>query len=169
MMGEVTIDVFHLLERFPMVKMYTVSLTEAERLLLQHTVSRGKASARTITRARILLKADESEDGPAHSDTVIASTLDVGRRTVERLRQRSVTEGVETALHDRPPSAHKPCTLDGADEARLTALACSQPPSGQGRWSLRLLAAEFCKREDGTPVSHELVRRTLKKTSSSPI
>jgi len=133
------------------------------------TVSRGTASARTITRARILLKADESEDGPAESDTVIASTLDVGRRTVERLRQRSVTEGVETALHDRPPSAHKPCTLDGADEARLTALACSQPPSGKGRWSLRLLAAEFSKREDGTPVSHELVRRTLKKTSSSPI
>ncbi len=152
-----------------MVKMYTVSLTEAERLLLQRTVSRGTTAARTITRARILLKADESEDGPAESDAVIASSLDVGRRTVERLRQRSMTEGVETALHDRPPSVHKPCTLDGAHEARLTALACSQPPTGKGRWSLRLLAAAFSTREDGTPVSHELVRRTLKKTSSSRI
>ncbi len=115
-----------------MVKMHTVSLTEAERLLLQRTVSRGTAAARTITRARILLKADESDDGPAESDAVIASTLDVGRRTVEWLRQRSVSEGVETALHDRPASAHKPCTLDGAQEARLTALACSQPPTGTG-------------------------------------
>ena len=150
-----------------MVKMYPVSLTDAERLLLRYTMSRGKAAARTITRARILLKADESEEGPAHTDELIATTLDVGVRSVERLRKRAVTEGVEAALHDRPASAHKPCTLDGTQEARLTALACSQPPSGQGRWSLRLLAAEFGTRDDGAVVSHELVRRTLKKTSSS--
>jgi transposase len=152
-----------------MVKMYSVSLTEAERLLLRHTVSRGKASARTLTRARILLKADEGADGPGKSDAVIATTLDVGVRSVERLRQRAVTESVAAALQDRPRSGQKPCTLDGAQEARLTALACSQPPSGQGRWSLRLLATEFGKREDGATVSHELVRRTLKKTSSSLI
>jgi transposase len=150
-----------------MVKVYAVSLTEAERVLLQGTVTRGKSAARTITRARILLRADESEDGPGDPDEVIATTLDVGVRTVERLRQRAVTEGVEAALQDRPRSGRKPCTLDGAQEARLTALACSQPPAGKGRWSLRLLAAAFSTREDGAPVSHELVRRTLKKTSSS--
>lgn len=150
-----------------MVKMYTVSLSEAERLLLRQTVSRGKASARTITRARILLKADEGEDGPGATDDVIATTLDVGVRTVERLRQRAVTEGVEAALHARVPSSRMACALDGAQEARLTALACSQPPTGKGRWSLRLLAAEFGTRDDGAVVSHELVRRTLKKTSSS--
>jgi len=163
------VEVSHLLERLPMVKMYTVSLTEAERLLLRHAVSRGKAPARTITRARILLKADVGEDGPGETDQVIATTLDVGVRSVERIRQRAAIEGVEAALHDRPRSGQKPCTLDGAQEARLTALACSAPPTGKGRWSLRLLAAEFGKRDDGAVVSHELVRRTLKKTSSSLI
>lgn len=150
-----------------MVKMYTVSLTEAERLLLRHTVSRGRAAARTMTRARILLRADEGEHGPGDTDEVIATTLDVGVRSVERLRQRAVREGVEAALRDRVRSGHKPCTLDGAQEARLTALACSQPPLGRGRWSLRLLAATFSTRDDGAVVSRELVRRTLKKTSSS--
>ena len=81
-----------------MVKMYTVSLTEAERLLLRHAVSRGKAPARTITRARILLKADVGEDGPGETDQVIATTLDVGVRSVERIRQRAAIEGVELSL-----------------------------------------------------------------------
>jgi transposase len=152
-----------------MVKMYTVALTEAERLLLRQTVSRGTSSARTITRARILLKADESKDGPGESDTLIATTLDIGIRTVERVRQRAVTDGVEAALQDRPRSGQKSCTLDGAQEARLIALACSQPPTGRKRWSLRLLATEFSARADGASVSYELVRRTLKKTSSSRI
>ncbi len=152
-----------------MVKMYSVSLTEAQRLLLRQTVSRGKASARTITRARILLKADASEEGPGESDTVIATILDVGVRTIERLRQRAVTEGVEAALRDRPRSGHKPCVLDGAQGARLVALACSAPPKGRKRWSLRLLATEFGKQDQGAQVSHELVRRTLKKTSCTPI
>lgn len=149
-----------------MAKLYTISLSEAERLLLRQTVSRGASPARTITRARILLRADESEAGPGDHDLVIASTLEVDPRTVERVRKRAATEGVEAAISHRPPSRTKPCTLDGAGEARLTALACSAPPTGQARWSLRLLAAEFGKQEDGVPVSHELVRRTLKKTSS---
>lgn len=148
-----------------MVKMYSVSLSEAERLLLQQTVSRGSASARTITRARILLKADDSEHGPACTDTVIADALEVSIRTVERTRERAVIDGVEAALHARPPSAITPQKLDGAQEARLTALACSQPPRGKKRWSLRLLATTFNGQQSDATVSHELVRRTLKKTS----
>jgi hypothetical protein len=148
-----------------MVKMYTVSLSAAERLLLQQTVSHGRASARTITRARILLKADEADTGPAWSDTLIADALEVSIRTIERTRERAVTEGVEVALHARPPSATTPKKLDGAEEARLTALACSQPPRGKKRWSLRLLATTFNGQQSEATVSHELVRRTLKKTS----
>lgn len=149
-----------------MAKLYSIALSEAERLFLKQTVSRGTSPARTITRARVLLRADEGEAGPADSDSVIASTLEVDLRTVERIRKRAATEGIEAALQHRPPVRTKPCTLDGAGEARLTALACSTPPAGHARWSLRLLATEFGKREDGTAVSHELVRRTLKKTSS---
>jgi hypothetical protein len=148
-----------------MVKIYAVSLSEAERLLLHRTVSRGTASARTITRARILLKADDGEAGPACTDTVIAEALEVSVRTIERLRERAVTDGVAAALHARPPAATTPMKLDGAQEARLTALACSQPPRGKKRWSLRLLAATFNGQQSETRVSHELVRRTLKKTS----
>jgi len=148
-----------------MVKMYVVSLAEAERLLLQQTVSRGTASARTITRARILLKADEGEEGPGCTDTVIAEALEVSIRTIERTRERAVTDGVEAAIHARPPCATTPKKLDGAQEARLTALACSQPPRGKKRWSLRLLATTFNGQQSEAAVSHELVRRTLKKTS----
>jgi transposase len=148
-----------------MVKMYSVALREAERLLLQQTVSRGTASARTITRARILLKADAGDAGPACTDTVIADALEVSIRTIERTRERAVTEGVEAALHARPPAATTPKKLDGAQEARLTALACSQPPRGKKRWSLRLLAATFNGQQSEASVSHDLVRRTLKKTS----
>ena len=148
-----------------MAKLYVVSLTEAERLLLKRTVSRGTGSARTITRARILLRADTGEDGPGDTDLVIASTLDVGIRTVERVRQRAVAEGAEAAIHDRPRTSEPNGKLDGAEEARLIALACTAPPTGKKRWSLRLLTAEFGRRPEGADISHELVRRTLKKTS----
>lgn len=148
-----------------MAKLYVVSMSEAERLLLKQTVSRGAASARTITRARILLRADTSEDGPGDTDLMIASTLDVGIRTVERLRQRAVTEGVEAAIHDHPRASAPNGKLDGAGEARLIALACTVPPRGKKRWSLRLLATAFGQQPEGVDVSHELVRRTLKKTS----
>jgi transposase len=148
-----------------MAKLYVVSLSEAERHLLQHTVSRGVASARTITRARILLRADTSEDGPGDTDLIIATTLDVGIRTVERVRQRAAADGVEAAIHDRPRTSEPNGKLDGASEARLIALACSAPPVGKKRWSLRLLASAFGQRPEGVDISHELVRRTLKKTS----
>src|SRR5438132_622401 len=100
-----------------MVKIYTVSLSDAERHPLEQTISRGTTSARTITRARILLKADEAEGGSAWTDALIADALRVSVRTIERTRERAVTEGVEAALHARPPSATTPTELDGAREA----------------------------------------------------
>jgi transposase len=146
-----------------MAKLYVVSLSDAERLLLQDTIKKGKASARTITRARILLRADSGREGPEWSDTKIAEAVEVSRPTVERLRKRAATEGVGAALKDRPKWENRTGKLSGEQEARLTALRCSAPPAGQKRWTLHLLANRFSDRE-GVPVSYELVRRTLKKT-----
>ena len=147
-----------------MAKLYVVSLSDAERLLLQRTIKRGTASARTITRARILLKADHKPEKQEWSDTKIAEAVEVSRPTVERLRKRAVKEGIEAALHDRPRWENRHGKLDGEAEARLTALRCSEPPQGRVRWTLHLLADSFSETED-VSVSYELVRRTLKKTS----
>jgi transposase len=147
-----------------MVKMYTVSLTDAERLVLTTTARDSTAPNRFATRARILLVADEGDQGPAWSDNVIAKAFAVSVPTVERLRKRAATEGIEAALEER---RHRtaPGKLDGAHEARLTALACSPPPQGQERWTLHLLADHFGKQDGGTPISYETVRRTLKKVA----
>jgi transposase len=141
-----------------MVKLYTVSLSDVERLLLQNTI--GTASARISAPARILLIADAGPEGPEWSDTKIAEAVEVSRPTVERLRKRAVTEGVEAALQDRPRWENRRGKLDGEEEARLTALACNAPPAGQKCWTLHLLANYFGDRE-GVPVSSELVRRVL--------
>ena len=110
-------------------KRYLVTLTADERRQLRQLVSAGKRSARTITRARILLKADQADGGPAWEDAKIAEALACGRRTVERVRRRFVERGLDAALahkpQDRPSRLRK---LDGAAEARLIALACSAPP-----------------------------------------
>jgi transposase len=150
-----------------MAKLYVVSLSDAERLVLHQTITKGKTSARRIVRARILLKADEGPDGPGWSDTKIAEAVEVSRPTVERLRKRALTDGVEAALVDRPKWETRHGKLDGQQEAHLTALACSEPPTGQKRWTLHLLANRFSDRE-GVPVSYELVRRVLKKNRLSP-
>jgi transposase len=116
-----------------------------------------------------LLKADADVGGPAWTDEAIVAALDVSRSTIERVRHRLVEEGLEAALQRRLPRIPKPTKLDGAQEAYLIALACSEPPAGHKHWSLRLLAdkmVEFGYVED---LSHELVRRTLKKTNSSRI
>jgi transposase len=146
-----------------MAKLYVVRLSDAERLLLQRTISKGTASARTTARARVLLKADTGREGQEWSDTKIAEAVEVSRPTVERLRKRAVTEGVEAALTERPRWTNRTGKLSGEHEARLTALRCSDPPAGQKRWTLHLLANYFSDRE-GIPISYELVRRTLKKT-----
>lgn len=151
-----------------MVKMYRVSLSEAERLLLKSTVSSGTASARKLAHARILLKADEGSDGPGCIDTVIAEAVEVSVSTVKRVRQRYAQEGTEAALRHRPPRTPKSCKLDGQQEAHLTALACGAPPEGHKRWTLRLLAARFAVLECGEAISPELVRRTLGKNDLKP-
>jgi len=145
-----------------MAKLYVVSLADAERLVLQQTINDRTASPRKTLQARILLKADAGPEGPEWRDTKIAEAFEVSRQTVERLRKRAVTEGVGAALQERRHGTVPP-TLTGDQEARLTALRCSEPPAGQTRWTLHLLANRFSDRE-GVPVSYELVRRTLKKT-----
>jgi transposase len=130
-------------------------------------VSAGKAAARTLTHARILLKADEGPAGPGWADEAIADALEINRSTVERVRQRCVEEGFDAALRPRPSRQVRLRTLDGAQEAQLVALACSPPPNGRDRWTLHLLADKLVELEVVDSISYESVRRTLKKTCSS--
>lgn len=147
----------------------SVRLTEEERERLEGLIARGNgAPARQLTHARVLLKADEGASpdalGEAWPDTRIADALEISRSTVRRVRGRFVKEGLEAALVHRKPVRTKPKKLDGSQEAHLIALACSKPPEGRGRWSLRLLADSFVRLECAEePVSRELVRRTLQK------
>jgi hypothetical protein len=149
-----------------MQKVYHVVLTAAERTALQTLITQGTAAARALTRARILLKADESPDGPAWTDAQIIAALDVSRPTVARVRQRFVTERV-AAVARHPPTTRPAPKVDGEQEAHLIALACGPPPQGRGRWSLRLLAERYVVLGYGETISHEWVRQTLKKTASS--
>ena len=142
-------------------KKYLVSLSEEEREHLQQLIRRGKMAARTVTRARILLKADEG-----CSDGQIVTALATSLATVERVRQRCVEEGVESALKERPRRGSAP-KLSGKEEAHLIAVACSAPPLGRARWSLRLLADKAVELGLCESLSHEAVRQTLKKTNSS--
>src|SRR5690242_7832588 len=149
-------------------KTYLVTLTDAERQRLSGLVSAGKRSALTSTRARILLEADQAPGGPAWDDARIAQALDCGRRTVERVRQRFVERGLDPALGRKPqdrPSRQR--TLDGAAEARLIALACSEPPGGRVCWTMQLLADKLVELRVVDRVSDGTVRRALKKTNSS--
>jgi transposase len=150
-----------------MNKKYRVTLSDEERAVLHDLISTGTAPARTLTHARILLKADQSPSGPAWPDQAIANALDVSLPTIARVRERLVEHGLEAALQRHSPSIQRPRRLDGAQEAHLVALTCSAPPEGQQRWSLRLLADKMVELEYVDSVSHETVRQVLKKTSSS--
>jgi transposase len=146
------------------VKKYRVTLTEAERAELRGLLSRGKADVRKLKHAQVLLKADASEAGPAWPDGQIADAVGVGVATVERLRRRFVEEGLAAALCPyRVGSRVCARKLDGEQEAHLIALACSPPPEGRGRWTLRLLASRMVELRHADALSHETVRRTLKK------
>lgn len=149
-------------------KTFQVQLSLAERARLQALVSNGSATAHTHIHARILLKADEGQDGPAWTDAMISSALDVGMSTVARVRQTAVQEGLDAALQRKLPKRVYPRSLDGVGEAYLVALACSTPPEGAGRWSLRLLADQMVELDYVETISHETVRQTLKKTNSNP-
>ena len=150
------------------MKRYKVTLTDEERQELQALIAAGKAAARKLTHARIVLKADAAAGGPAWIDQRIAEALDVGVATVERVRQRFVEEGLEAALSRKPQQRpRRQPKLDGRAEARLIALACSAPPQGRQRWTLRLLADRLVELEIVDAISDETVRRALKKTRSS--
>ena len=144
-------------------KKYTVDLSEDEREELESFVSHGKRSAQAITRARVLLRADEGL-----SDPDIAEVLDCSSITAQRTRKRYSEDGI-AGIHRRDPDREYERKLTGEDEAHLIALACSDPPDGRRRWTLRLLADELVALDetDVESVSHETVRKTLKKTNSS--
>jgi transposase len=151
-----------------MKKLYMVTLTQGQRQQLKGLISAGTGTARTLAHARILLKADQGLQGPDWKDDDIAAALEVSRPTIARVRQRFAREGLEAVLHRRPPNRQYQRTLDGRQEAQLIALACSSPPEGRGRWTLRLLANRMAELEYVDALSHETVRRTLKKTNSNP-
>ena len=150
-----------------MNKKFVVRLSVEERGQLESLIAKGKGAARKLTRARVLLKADCSPLGPAWSDERISDALDLGVITVHRVRRSFVEGGLAGALVRRPVPRRprRPRRLDGEQEAHLIALACGSPPAGRCRWTLRLLADKFVELGHVDKVSHETIRRTLKKTS----
>jgi transposase len=149
------------------VKKYIVRLTPEEQAHLWQMLRRGKAAARILLHARILLKADSSPEAPAWSDEAIREALEVHETTVARVRQRFVEEGLEAALRPKSSSRQYGRKLDGKAEAHLIALVCSAPPEGRAQWTLRLLADQLVELQYVGSVSHETVRQTLKKTNCS--
>jgi transposase len=146
-----------------MPKTHAILLPDADRDALATLIAAGSAPARTLTHARVLLKADASPQGPAWTDARIAEALEVHERTVARVRQRWATGGLAEALHRRP-TGPRPRKLDGRAEARLIAEACSDPPAGASRWTLRLLAAKLVELQIVDHIAPSTVRATLKKT-----
>jgi transposase len=149
-----------------MVKKYIVSLSEEERQSLEQIVTTGKRAAYTINHARILLKADRNQSQGSWRDQDIKEAFDISLRTIERVRQRLVEEGLEAALKCRPGGGRKP-KLDGEVEAHLVALRCSKAPNGRGRWTLRLLASQMVELGYVEHLSHESVRQVLKKRTAT--
>ena len=150
-----------------MPKKYIVRLKRAERKYLQTLAQNGKGSAKTLTHARILLKADSTKGQLGWTDETISDAFDISVANVERVRQRYVCHGLDAALQPKTRSRHRARRLDGKQEAHLIALACSQPPTGHEHWALRLLADKMVALEYCDELSYETVRRTLKKTNSN--
>jgi len=145
---------------------YIVELTSAEQKELAQLVSKGKAAARKITHARILLQANESQDGPAWTDEQISEAFGIHVNTIHGIRRRFVEHGLQAALErkkqDRPSRKR---VVDGDVEAHLIALRCGDPPEGRNQWTLRLLAEKLVELEIVPSICHETVRQALKKMS----
>lgn len=150
-----------------MYKKYPVQLTDDDRTKLEEMIAAGTAPARKLMHARILLKADQGPHGPGWVDERIAEAVEVSQPTVARVRRQAVGAGLDAALNRRAPRRTYHRKLDGEAEARLITLACSDPPAGQARWTLRLLADELVELEVVEAISYQTVRRVLKKTNSS--
>ena len=145
--------------------LYLVRLDEAERTQLQALIRKGQAAADKLMHARVLLKADQGKSERRVRDGVVANAVEVSPATVARIRQRFVEEGLEAALRRKPqerPSRQR--RLDGKAEATLVATACSKPPTGRERWTLRLLGDRLVELDLVDSISPETVRQTLKKT-----
>lgn len=149
-------------------KIFIVELCAAERERLNVLISKGKAPAKTILKARILLKADQADGGPGWLDAQIVEALDTNLTMVSRTREKLVTEGLDAVLtrkkRETPPT---PAIFDGEAQAKLTALACSEPPPGHARWTIRLLAEYVVERKIVPAVHFNTVGRALKKTTSN--
>ena len=140
-------------------KKYIINLNENEREQLLEMTCKGELKVRKFKRAMILLKADEGLRDPQ-----IMAALNVSRPTVERIRKRFVTGGLDRALNEDPRPGQRR-KLDGRSEAQLIAIACTQPPAGHDHWAMRLLANKLVELEIVESISHETVRQTLKKTN----
>jgi transposase len=149
-----------------MSKKYRVFLNGKKRSDLKRLVNTGTEKARKITRARILLLADESPHGPSKKDKEIMEALGVCARTVALTRERFAEGDIKEALNEKPRSG-RPREFTGRDEAKLTLIACSDPPEGRNRWSVRLLADKMVELEVVDSISRESVRKYLKKGISS--
>jgi Homeodomain-like domain len=145
-----------------MQKKYIVRLTDAERETLNLVVKKPRVSSQKVRRAQVLLKADT--DGPNWTDAKIADAFNCRTKTVEYIRERLVTEGFEMTLDGKPKRRVRGKVLDGEQEAKIIALRLGQPPRGFANWTLRLLAEQAVTLEIVESVSHETLRRTLKKT-----
>lgn len=148
-------------------KIYKVILTNEERQKLTAIISKGKGNARRMRRAQILLLADEAQPEGSWKDADIAKALQAHTRTVERTREKYVLEGIEAALNHSRPQQKRSKVLDGAAEARLVQLACSDAPDGLERWTLQMLADRLIELDVVETISRETVRTTLKKMNLS--
>ncbi|MCB9137009.1 MAG: helix-turn-helix domain-containing protein [Caldilineaceae bacterium] len=143
---------------------YKVTLTEEERAELKTLIKTGKAAARKLNHARILLLSDEGPEGSGKTDSEIAEALDTGTRTIERVRKQFVTEGLEQAINPKPrPKRPDKVKIKGEIEEHLVELACSVPPEGRTRWTLHLLTDELVVLTSLDSLSTETVRKALKK------
>lgn len=151
----------------PSKKKYRVELSSAQRDELEKLTRSGTIKVRKYKRARILLLADEANKDSCKTNEQIAELVDVCTGTVLRIRQRFADEGLEAALNEKPRPG-RPVVFNGKQRAEITALACSDPPEGHARWSLRLLADRLVELEIVESIHHDTVREVLKKTNSSP-
>jgi transposase len=145
-------------------KKYVVKLTKKQQKKLRHLTRKGEAKARQLTRARVLLLADYNRKKGVKSDEQISDILDVSLATIHRIRRQFATEGLDAALEEKPRCG-RPNVFSGKDAAHITALACSDPPEGHGKWSVRLLADKAVELGYVETISYRTVSNMLKKTT----
>lgn len=149
------------------MKKYNVTLTDEERAELEMIINKGRIAARKRIHAQILLRTDESEGQSGWKDIDVAQAYGVGLRTVERIRERFVTQGFEAALQSKADQENRARKFDGKKEAKLITLACSTPPEGYARWTLQLLADQMVQLNYMESISHQAVHNVLKKMNLS--